>query len=87
MSKNEEFESELFQNLDMEDKEHLNQPSKYDMALGKYNTALKDEEIRGGKRHARSKEVPLPLHRPHYPEMHGQRDQRHEVYRKSQCLR
>ena len=25
MSKNEEFESELFQNLDMEDKEHLNQ--------------------------------------------------------------
>ena len=46
MSKNEEFESELFQNLDMEDKEHLNQPSKYDMALGKYNTALKDEDIR-----------------------------------------
>lgn len=45
MSKNEEFESELFQNLDMEDKEHLNQPSKYDMALGKYNTALKDEDI------------------------------------------
>ena len=27
MSKNEEFESELFQNLDMEDKEHLNQPA------------------------------------------------------------
>ena len=46
MSKNEEFESELFQNLDMEDKEHLNQPSKYDMALGKYNTALKDETTR-----------------------------------------
>ena len=29
MSKNEEFESELFQNLDMEDKEHLNQPTRH----------------------------------------------------------
>ena len=34
MSNHEEFESELFQNFEMEDKENLSQPSKYDMALG-----------------------------------------------------
>lgn len=45
MSNHEEFESELFQDMEREDKERLNQPSKYEMALGKYNTALKDEDI------------------------------------------
>lgn len=45
MSNHEEFESELFQNMEMEDKENLSQSNKYDMALGKYNTALKDDEI------------------------------------------
>lgn len=28
-----------------EDKEHLHQPSKYDEALSKYNTNLKDEDV------------------------------------------
>lgn len=30
---------------DGEDREHLHQPSKYDIALGKYNTALNDAEV------------------------------------------
>ena len=51
MSNHEEFESELFQNMEMEDKENLSQPSKYDMALGKYNTALKDDEIAEKTKH------------------------------------
>ena len=51
MSKNEEFESELFQNMEMEDKENLSQSNKYDMALGKYNTALKDDEIAAKTKH------------------------------------
>lgn len=51
MSNNEEFESELFQNMEMEDKENLSQPNKYDMALGKYNTALKDDEIAAKTKH------------------------------------
>lgn len=51
MSNHEEFESELFQNFEMEDKENLSQPSKYDMALGKYNTALKDDEIAEKTKH------------------------------------
>ena len=51
MSNHEEFESELFQNMEMEDKENLSQPSKYDMALGKYNTALRDDEIAEKTKH------------------------------------
>lgn len=51
MSNHEEFESELFQNMEMEDKENLSQPSKYDMALGKYNTALKNDEIAEKTKH------------------------------------
>lgn len=51
MSNHEEFESELFQNMEMEDKENLSQPSKYDMALGKYNTVLKDDEIAEKTKH------------------------------------
>lgn len=51
MSNNEEFESELFQNMEMEDKENLSQSNKYDMALGKYNTALKDDEIAAKTKH------------------------------------
>ena len=51
MSNHEEFESELFQNMEMEDKENLSQPSKYDMALGKYNTTLKDDEIAEKTKH------------------------------------
>lgn len=45
MYNNDEFESDLFRNMEAEDKENLNQPSKYEMALGKYNTALNDDEI------------------------------------------
>ena len=30
---------------DEEDKEHLHQPSKYDIALGKYETNLDDEKL------------------------------------------
>ena len=51
MSNHEEFESELFQNMEMEDKENLSQSNKYDMALGKYNTALKDDEIAAKTKH------------------------------------
>ena len=51
MSNHEEFESELFQNFETEDKENLSQPSKYDMALGKYNTALKNDEIAEKTKH------------------------------------
>ncbi|OUO61911.1 deoxyribose-phosphate aldolase [Bacteroides gallinaceum] len=51
MSNHEEFESELFQNMEMEDKENLSQANKYDMALGKYNTALKDDEIATKTKH------------------------------------
>ena len=51
MSNHEEFESELFQNMEMEDKENLSQSNKYDMALGKYNTALKDDEIATKTKH------------------------------------
>ena len=51
MSNHEEFESELFQNMEMEDKENLSQSNKYDMALGKYNTALKDDEITAKTKH------------------------------------
>lgn len=32
-------------NFEYEDKEHLHQPSKYDIALGKYNTELNDAEV------------------------------------------
>ncbi|MBM6944992.1 deoxyribose-phosphate aldolase [Bacteroides gallinaceum] len=35
----------------MEDKENLSQANKYDMALGKYNTALKDDEIATKTKH------------------------------------
>ena len=45
MYNNDEFESDLFRNMEAEYKENLNQPSKYEMALGKYNTALNDDEI------------------------------------------
>ena len=45
MYNNDEFESDLFRNMEAEDKENLNQPNKYEMALGKYNTALNDDEI------------------------------------------
>lgn len=51
MSNHEEFESELFQNMEMEDKENLSQSNKYDMALGKYNTALKNDEIAAKTKH------------------------------------
>ena len=45
MYNNDEFESDLFRNMEEESKENLNQPNKYEMALGKYNTDLKDDEI------------------------------------------
>ena len=45
MYNNDEFESDLFRNMEEENKENLNQPSKYEVALGKYNTDLKDDEI------------------------------------------
>ena len=32
MYNNDEFESDLFRNMEAEDKENLNQPSKYEMA-------------------------------------------------------
>ena len=51
MSNRKEPESELFQNLETEDRENLIQPSKYDMALGKYNTALRDDETRAKAKH------------------------------------
>lgn len=57
MSNNDEFESELFRNLDMEDKENLNQPSKYEVALGKYDTELKDDEIAAKVSHLIGKHV------------------------------
>ena len=57
MSNNDEFESELFRNLDMEDKENLNQPSKYEVALGKYDTELKDNEIAAKVSHLIGKHV------------------------------
>lgn len=57
MNNNDEFESELFRNLEQEDKENLNQPSKYDLALGKYNTNLKDDEIAAKVSHLIGKHV------------------------------
>ena len=57
MSNNDEFESELFRNLNMEDKENLNQPSKYEVALGKYDTELKDDEIAAKVSHLIGKHV------------------------------
>lgn len=45
MYKNDEFESDVFRNMETEDKENLNQPSKYEIALGKYNTVLNDDEV------------------------------------------
>ena len=57
MSNNDEFESELFRDLDMEDKENLNQPSKYEVALGKYDTELKDDEIAAKVSHLIGKHV------------------------------
>ncbi len=57
MNNNDEFESELFRNLEQEDKENLNQPNKYDLALGKYNTNLKDDEIAAKVSHLIGKHV------------------------------
>lgn len=57
MNNNDEFESELFRNLEQEDKENLNQTSKYDLALGKYNTNLKDDEIAAKVSHLIGKHV------------------------------
>lgn len=57
MYNNDEFESDLFRNMEAEDKENLNQPSKYEMALGKYNTALNDDEIAARVSHIIEKHV------------------------------
>lgn len=42
---NNDFESELFRNMDMEDKKQQDHPNKYEEALSKYNTTLDDEKI------------------------------------------
>ena len=57
MYNNDEFESDLFRNMEAEDKENLNQPNKYEMALGKYNTALNDDEIAARVSHIIEKHV------------------------------
>ena len=43
--------------MNEEDKEHLHQPSKYDMALNKYNTNLNDEDIAAKTAHIIDKYV------------------------------
>lgn len=57
MYNNDEFESDLFRNMEEENKENLNQPSKYEVALGKYNTDLKDDEIASKVSHLIEKHV------------------------------
>lgn len=57
MYNNDEFESDLFRNVEEENKENLNQPSKYEVALGKYNTDLKDDEIASKVSHLIEKHV------------------------------
>lgn len=57
MYNNDEFESDLFRNMEEENKENLNQPSKYEVALGKYNTDFKDDEIASKVSHLIEKHV------------------------------
>ena len=57
MYNNDEFESDLFRNMEEENKENLNQPSKYEVALGKYNIDLKDDEIASKVSHLIEKHV------------------------------
>lgn len=39
------YDEEIELGFDYEDKEHLQQPSQYEVALGKYDTNLKDDEV------------------------------------------
>lgn len=57
MYNNDEFESDLFRNMEEENKENLNQSSKYEVALGKYNTDLKDDGIASKVSHLIEKHV------------------------------